>query len=347
MEVRSNEPGSIAVAQSVLKDAEVEISRITKPRPELAVRILSTRGVIAIFQGDGRAANEMLTQALSQAQSISGFDESTLLQIKQRLGFTYIRLRDGAKAEALFRVVVEAYSKTGGPDDPKALSTRVNLLQALLTERKYPEIIKEANLLYPTLVTKLGEDHRTSINTLAVRATAEGYLNMWDEAIRDDLTVYKLFVRKQGLGSGNAIGVLSDAALSQCRAGRYAEGEVNARKAYQEARQAFGPHAGLTEGSAYSLAICLIGMNQLDEASGLLQSIDVGTVTQLSGDSTVGGSVALAQAEIAVRRRDYVLAGRYIQEAAPTFESPEANVLDRQELHRLKNAINSHLPASK
>jgi len=48
-----------------------------------------------------------------------------------------------------------------------------------------------------------------------------------------------------------------------------------------------------------------------------LQNIDVQAVTQLSGDSGVSADVALAQAQIAFRRRDYVLAQRHVAEAAP------------------------------
>jgi hypothetical protein len=170
---------------------------------------------------------------------------------------------------------------------------------------------------------------------------------MWDEAIRDDLAIYKLVVHKQGPVSRMSLASLADAALSQCRAGRYAEGEINARKAFQQSKQAFGARAGMTGGSAYTLAICLTGMNQLEEASGLLNDVDVDAVTQLSGDSTVGPSIALAQGEIAVRRGNYVLADRYLQQAAPTFENPQANILDRQTLQRLRTAIDSHLAASR
>jgi len=80
---------------------------------------------------------------------------------------------------------------------------------------------------------------------------------------------------------------------------------------------------------------------------GQLTIMIVKAVTQLTGDSTVSASIALAQGEIAVRQGDYVLADQYVQEAAPTFESSNANVLDRQSLHRLRNAIGSHLRASR
>jgi hypothetical protein len=170
-------------------------------------------------------------------------------------------------------------------------------------------------------------------------------LNMWDEAIRDDLAVHSRVVRKQGPESLLSIMTLSDAGLSQCRAGRYAEGGSSAFKAFEGARQAFGARAGITGGASYAFAICLIGSNRLEEASDLLQNIDVSAVTQLTGDSSVGASVALAEAEIAVRQGDYTLGKRYLLEAAP-LDQPDANIRDRQTLQKLRDAINSHSRAS-
>lgn len=347
MEARSYERGSLALAKSILREAETSISRISKPREDLAVWLLSTRGVIAIIGNDARSANENFSGALQRAEAISSFDEAARLRIKDTLGFSYIRLGDGAKAESLFRELVEAFSKAGGPDGLNVLRIRIKLSQALLIQGKYADAIKEANLIYPGLVRKLGEDHELTLNLLGMRAASEGSLGMWDEAIRDDLTVYNLAVRKQGPVSFFSIAMLSDAALSQCRAGRYLEGERNARKAFQEAKQAFGPRAGITGGCSYALATCLIDVNRLDEASELLRNIDAKAVAQLNGDSTVDASIALAQGEIASKLWDYSLAQRYAQIAAPAFERPNSEVSARQALARLRKAIERHLGVSR
>lgn len=122
---------------------------------------------------------------------------------------------------------------------------------------------------------------------------------------------------------------------------------MNARKAFQDSKKAFGARAGITGGCSYSLAMCLIGTNKLEEASDLLQNIDIEAVTQLSGDSSVSASVALAQGEIAAKRGDYTLADRYLQKAAPVFDRPDANIVDSQSLQKLRNAIALHLSASR
>jgi serine/threonine protein kinase len=348
MEARSIEPGSLAIAKRLSKEAEMSISGIVRPREDLEVWLLSTRGIIAITENDGRSANEDFSAALRRAQTIPAFDEAARRRIKRTLAFSYIRLGDGAKAEPLFREIAEDYSKSGGPDNPYVLQARVNLSQALLIQRKYREAIDIANVIYPVLVKKLGEDHETTLTVLGARAASEGSLGLWDDAIRDDLTVYGLAVRKRGPVSFPSISTLSDAGLSQCHAGRYKEGESNARKAFQESRQAFGPRAGLTGGCSYALATCLIGMNkQLDEASGLLRDIDVKAVTQLSGDSAVAASIALAQGQIAALRGDYAQAQRQVRTAAPMIDRPDSDMSDRRALATLKSEIESHLRASR
>lgn len=92
----------------------------------------------------------------------------------------------------------------------------------------------------------------------------------------------------------------------------------------------------------YELAMCLIRSNHMAEASDLSKNIDVKAVTQLTGDNSVGASVALAQGEIAVRQGDYTLGNRYLQEAAPVFERPDTNTVDKQTLQKLSESINAH-----
>ncbi|MGA2388892.1 MAG: hypothetical protein ABSF97_08025 [Candidatus Sulfotelmatobacter sp.] len=67
----------------------------------------------------------------------------------------------------------------------------------------------------------------------------------------------------------------------------------------------FGPRAGITGGSAHAPAMCLMGLNRFEEASRLLENIDIDTVTQLSGDATVSPSIALAKGQIAAQREDF------------------------------------------
>jgi ATP/maltotriose-dependent transcriptional regulator MalT len=179
---------------------------------------------------------------------------------------------------------------------------------------------------------------------LATRAQSEGSLELWDDAIRDDLAIHDLAVRKQGPLSFFAVATLCDAALAQCRAGRYREGESNARQAYGSSSKAFGPRAGLTGATADTLASCLIGLGKLDEAAALLQQIDLPAVAQLTGDPDWGAGVTLEQAEIAFRHGNYDAARGYVQTVTPVFTRKDAEPYQKRALETLKAALDKPLP---
>ena len=50
---------------------------------------------------------------MGKANSLPEFDESARLTLQQRLGFSYIRLGDGAKAEQVFRGLIDAFTDIG------------------------------------------------------------------------------------------------------------------------------------------------------------------------------------------------------------------------------------------
>jgi ATP/maltotriose-dependent transcriptional regulator MalT len=148
-----------------------------------------------------------------------------------------------------------------------------------------------------------------------------------------------LALHKQGPLSFFAVATLSDAALAQCRAGRFNEGEPNARKAFESSTKAFGPRAGLTGGTAYALATCGIGVGKVKEAASLLEDIDTRAVAQLAGFPDWFANVALAQGEIAYRQGDYAAARKYVQSAVPVFSRPDAEPYQKHALESLTAAI--------
>jgi serine/threonine-protein kinase len=335
MEARSRERGSLEIAKSLVAGAQDSMSRMDRPPAHLAVWLLNARGTIALVENDSHLANADFSAALRQAEPIPTFDASARRSLRLGLAITDIHLGDGAKAEQLLQEIMEECSKIGGPDSPDALRAGQYLSQALMVQHKYSQAIDNANLIYPMLVEELGEDHEVVMAVLGTKAASEGYLEMWDGAVRDDLTLYRLSLQKQGAKSFFTIGALSDAALSQCRAGRYLEGEANARKALEESRRTFGPREATTGAVSFTLAFCLTRMNKrLDEASDILRNIDVPAVAQLAADPTVYASVAMAQAEIAVRQGDYAAARRYADTAAPAYDNPSASRSDRESLQK-------------
>ena len=346
LESRSYEKDSLSLAKSILLQQEGLIAKLPKPRPDLPVWLSSARGMIALIDNNAKSAAENFQAAVERAQMLPAFDESARLTFKQRLGFSYIRLGEGAKAERSFRELIGDFARVTGPESPNVLRVRLNLAQAYMIQNKHEDAVKEANTIYPEFVARLGPDHELTMQLLTTRAQSEASLGLWNDAIRDDMAIYNLAVHKQGPLSFFAVATLSDASLAQCRAGRYNEGEANARKAHEASVKAFGPRAGLTGGVASTLAACLIGVGKLDEASTLLEQIDVPAVTQLAGDPDWGAGVKLLQAEIAYRRGNYSSAKTYVQAVTPVFTRKDAEAYQKHALESLTAELAKPVQAS-
>ena len=335
MEARSFQSGGIPTAKSLVAEQEALLGKIKQPRKDLAVWLLTARGMIALVESDAKSANQFFKDAADAASTLPDFDEIARFNLRQRLAFTYIRLGDGVSAERLARELIAAYTKTSGPDSPYVLRVRLNLAQAFMVERKFPESVQEANTIYPEFLSKFGPDHQLTMQLLATRAQSEGSLGLFTDSLRDDLTIYEIAVKKQGPLSFYAIATLSDAAVAQCRAHDLIGGELNARKAHDAATKAFGPQSALGGGTALPLANCLIDLGKLQEASNYLANIDTKAVTQLTGDPDWGANVTLAEAEISARRGDYGQAQKFIDSVRPVFSRPDAEAYQKQKMDEL------------
>jgi eukaryotic-like serine/threonine-protein kinase len=343
MEARSYEAGTLESARKILLEEEAKIAKLPAPRPELLVWLCSARGMVALIANDARSAKDNFQAAYDKAVTLPEIDENTRLALKQRLGFADIRLGNGPEAERVFRELIDAYSRVDGPGSAEVLRVRLNLAQAFMDEGKNAEAVDETTRIYPAFVAKLGADHELTLQVLATRAQCEGAIERYDDATRDDLVLHRAAALKQGPASFFAIASLSDASLAECRGGHLTEGAVNARKAYEGARKAFGERAGITGGTSDTLAECLIDQNKLDEAAKLLDGIDPKSVAQLEGIADFAPTIALARAEIAYRRGDYAEARKVIQTAIPAFSRPDAEVYPMHQLETLLNDINIHL----
>lgn len=335
MEARTYQKGSADQARSLLAAQDNLIAKLPHPREDFTVFEASARGMIALIENDAKGAATQWKKAYDVASTLPEFDYHALLTLKQRLAFASIRLGDGAAAERLFRELIAAFSQADGPQSPNVLRVRLNLAQAYMIENKSREAVDEVNRIYPAYLARLGPDHELSMQLLTTRAQCEATLGLWDDAIRDDLAIYNLAVQKQGPTSFFAVATLADAALAQCRAGRLKEGEANARKVFDTSAKAFGPASALTQGIAYTVASCDVGLGNLAEASRLLNGIDPKPVEQLTGDRTWFANVALAQADVAYRQGNKDAARKYLQSAAPVFSKPDAEPYQKRALETL------------
>jgi DNA-binding winged helix-turn-helix (wHTH) protein/serine/threonine protein kinase len=343
MEARTYEKGSLPLARTSLKRAEDIVPRLRQPvRPDLPVWLASARGMIALIDNNSKDAIAGFQQAVDQADRLASFDETARLTLKQRLAFAYMRAGDGVRSERLARELIAAFSKSVGPGSPHVLRVRLTLAQSLMIQNKHAEVIQEVDAIYPEFVARLGVNHELSMQALTTRAQSEGSLGMWDRAIKDDLAIHEIALQKQGPLAFFPVATLSDAALAQCRGGQLDAGLANARKSYEDAVKGFGPRAGLTGGTAYALASCLIDVHRVDEAARLLAGIDILAVAQLAGISDWGSNVTLAQAQIAYARKDYKSARDFVRQSEPAFLRADAEPYQK----RVWQALKSNLAAN-
>jgi len=339
MEARSYEAGTLDTAKKILAAQEKTIAGMKEVSPTLKVWLASARGMVALIDNRGSDAARYFGEAYQGSLALPAFDSNARLTFKQRLAFALFRTGDGAKAEQMFRQLAKDFALEEGAEGPNVLMTRLNVLQALMAQGKHDEVVREANLLYPEFVTKLGADQEMTLQLLSTRAQSEGALEMWDDNIRDELRLHEMAVAKQGAQSFFAIAALSDGALSQCRAGHYADGMRNAEEAHALSQKAFGDKAGLTQGVAFAVAACLIGTHQFDRAGALLDTIDANTVAQLAADAYWGANVDLARAQIAYAKKDFVAARALLNKCKPAFARPEAEAYQRRAYAELEKAL--------
>ena len=325
MEVRSYRGGTLEGAEKLFADQQSLIGRLGSVRPEVAVWLASAHGMIGLIKNDLPTAAAQFRLAAEGAEQLPEvFDLRTRLTFKQRRAFTFIRLGDGARAETLFRELIAGYGRLNGEDSAEVLMVRLNLAQSLMIQREHAAAILEADAVFPKMEATLGPDHEMTLQLLTTRAQSHGSLEQWDAAIRDGLEVHARAIAKQGPQSFFAIATLTDVATAQCRASRAPEGLKNAEAAHRDSLTAFGANAALTQAVAYTRAACLVALNRVDEASGLLEGINADNVAALAGDPHWGANVELAKAQIGFIRHDYAGARTHLNAAKPGFSVPKA-----------------------
>ncbi|HEY2662217.1 MAG TPA: winged helix-turn-helix domain-containing protein [Caulobacteraceae bacterium] len=338
MEARSYEQASLPRAKAMLAEQEARIAALRQVRPDVAVWRASARGMVDLISDDAAGAARNFKEASDRAERLPAFDETTRLTFKQRLAFAHIRLGDGKTAESLFRSLISDYTDLEGADSPNVLMVRLNLAQALMIQGEHEAAIREANAVYPAFLARLGATHELTLQLLSTRAQSEGTLMRWDDAIRDDLAVHEIAVAKQGPKSFFAVASLADLATAQCRSGRLAQGLGDAEQAYRTAKAGFGDKAALTQAAGFSWASCLVAVGRLQQAEVLLKPIDAGSVAQLAGDPDWGANLALARAQIAFNRKNYVAARKELPAAAP-LAGAKADPYQRKALADLTSAL--------
>jgi serine/threonine-protein kinase len=346
MEARSYAAGSLPRAREILAQQEAMIQTLDHPPAEIGIWRLAAKGMIAAIANEPKETIANYQAAISAAQHLSDFDPAVLQGFKERLLWGYVRAGQGPEAERVARELISETTKASGPTHSGVLRLRLKLAQALLIQNKHAEAIEEADALYPLISAALGPDHEVALQVLLTRANSEGTLERWEDSIRDDLEAHRIAMKKDGPLTFLALAPLSDAGLSECRAGRLAQGEAHSREAFDGSRTAFGDRAGMTGGAAYSLATCLVGLGRVDEASALFGNIDVRAVEQMAPASDWKADIALGQAEIALLRGDLGTARRLIDAAEPAYARPDADQYQKRKVGALRAALEAKSKAT-
>ena len=338
MEARSYQPGSLALAESVLSQQQNLLSRLPGRR-DLFAWLYEAKGVTAVVENQPSLAGSNFQSAIDIAQSVSGFDPNLIAQWKQRQVFALVRNQDGAAAEGLAHKLLAELAIRNQLDRPIGLLVRLNLAMAYRTEGKNQEAIREASAIYPLFQTQLGDSNSFTLQVLGTRAAAEGSSEQWNKAITDDLLLHALASSSPSPNLFLAIGSLSDAALSQCRSGQVKLGTANARDASVQARKVFADNAGVLGGIQYALASCLIESDELNEALRVLAGIDSAAVAHLDGAGNWGANLKLAHAQIAFKEGDMETVRKDILVVGNAFASPMAESYQRRAVDALRAAV--------
>ena len=339
MDALSGDPSLLPGARALLAEARGMLGR---PSGAPAVWLASTEGSIALASEDVPAAGIAFARASELAEALP--DDFTLrqrLNMRQRVAFMAIRMGDGAGAERQLRPLAEAFARLEGPESPDALNIRLNLIQALMIEKRHVDVVNAATRLLPLMEKRFGSQHRRTMQLLAVRQQSLGSLERYAEAAADGERVWRTTAAHEGANAFQAVAGRADTATSQCRAGLYDTGLANARAAAAAARAAPGPETALSMAVRTVVADCLIGAGRPAEAKPLLAHIDRQKVSELVGDREWGANLDLALAQVALAAGDRAEARQRLNAARPAFTQTNADPYQARKLAALERSLAS------
>ncbi|MBB5986895.1 protein kinase domain-containing protein [Sphingobium lignivorans] len=337
MEALSGDPNLLPNARKLLVEARGMLGTASGVP---AVWLASTEGSIALASEDVPAAGVAFRRASEIAETLP--DDFTLrqrLNMRQRVAFMAIRMGDGEEAARQFRPLVEEFTRLSGPESPDALNIRLNLIQALMIQKRHAEVVEAATALLPLMEKRYGTRHRRTMQLLAVRQQSLGTLERYAEAAADGERVWRTSAEHEGANAFQAIAGRADTATSQCRAGLHEAGIANARAAAQAARAVPGPETALSMGVRAALADCLIAAGKPAEAGPLLAGIDRRKVSELVGDQNWPANLDLALAEVALAAGDRAEALQRLAAARPVFANSAADPYQSRKLAALERTL--------
>ena len=326
MECVSGEKGSLPRARALIASSLPLVPRTGARRPEIAVWLSASRALLAMMEGDFAAAQAGFRQASDRADAMPAqFDEGTRLLLRRRYAVTFLRMGAWQTADALLSALLRQELALNGPRHPDTLQVALNLDQARLGSGRLDEARTDLDRLFPIFTSVFGETHRVTLDLLATRAQVLLHLERYEEALADQMAIYRAAVAKSGEHSFKALAAKTDLAETTCRAGHAEAGLAASRAAFEGARSTYGEAAALTGATAGNLAFCLIVAGQAAEAAPYLSMIGPATLAQMAMDPAYAAEISLMRAQIAMDAGDTAQADTSLAQALPVFAKQGAD----------------------
>lgn len=318
MEVRSQQPQSLARGEAILADLDRSTARLPANDKE-TVWIEALRGTIAFVKGDMATSRSAHERSLAAAEHVPDLDPNFGLAMRNRLFMIRFRAGDAAGAERGYQQLARDWAAVEGPDGPQALVALSFRAEALHVLGRQEEALAEANRLLPLMRRTLGADQQWTLSLEAARVRFLTMLERYADAERFGVPAYASLVRVLGAENAVAIDLLATLALVRCRDGRLAAGTADAARARADAAELGDP--ALQGGTDYVAAECALAGRRYDQAEALLAGIDRAAVSASNAEPRWGGNVELGLARVALARGDRAGAAHHLRAAAPTFAS--------------------------
>jgi len=335
MEARSQQPGGVGKAGTIL--ADIERSALRSPaNDEETVWIEALRGMIAYAKGDMDKAEAGFKRSLDFVSKLPQPDAGFALLTRNRLSVIQLRKGDAKAAATGFQTLAKDWASIEGPEGPNALIALSLRTQALFSLERKEEAVAEAERLLPLMRNSpLGPDH---LYTLLLESGYTGFLAMLEryaDVARIGPQTYTHIASVMGAESATAIDLLKTVAISQCRAGSIAAGIADAARARINAARLGNP--GIQGGADYAAAECALAAGDYGQAEKLFNGIDREAVASATGSPDWGGLVEFGLARIAFARGDRVGARSRLQASASALE--EADLYEGRLWRELNRSI--------
>ncbi len=353
-EMRTSIPSIIVQAKANLVTQQKLIAQVPDVSPELQTWYAMAQSGNLIYSSHPAGALPLLRTAIQRAKATAGFNPRLLSALEIRIGSVYLPMNDGAHAEQAERDAIAELESAGTQSLALAIP-RLFLEEALVLEGKFKEAIAVGNSNYRQVRERLGPQNQLIMAILTNTAQAEGALEDYDDAIRDELALNEV---AKTIPSARYLqeDTLTDVALAECRSGRFSSGMKHAQQVIKESSGGATALPVFVNVSRFTLAECLIAqqeglgraapMHALDQAGVLLQELNIPLVQQTAGDAGFEGACDVEEARLALLRGQTALAKDEADKAAPFMLRSDADAYERRVLTRVRAALVSGKPAS-